>query len=388
MDFCDIPINTSEIPQSDLNIDIKKRVNLFSWNGQFSPQFVEVELNKYAHTDSVVIDPFAGSGTTLCEAARKGLCAYGIELNPSAYHMAKTYELVTLDFLERNSLFMRIDELLSGIKQDDEIISSLSNYIATDENDNVRNVLSTLVILMDIFKNDVNIDLLNNKWEKLQNTIVELPYSTRPIIAINGDARETSLDSDTADILLTSPPYINVFNYHQNYRQSVEALGYDVLNIAKSEFGSNRKHRGNRFLTVIQYCIDMAMSLKEAIRICKKDARMIYVIGRESTVLGYSFCNSELIYRIATDIFKNGFDIRQERVFKNRYGQMIYEDILHFLNMKESLILDEEIKSRARKIAVEMLFDRHRSMPENKNADTLLEAVKKADAVNTSEVIL
>lgn len=387
MDFCNIPINTTEIPQSDLNIDVKKRANLFSWNGQFSPQFVEAELNKYAHSDSVVLDPFAGSGTTLCEAARKGLSAYGIELNPSAYHMAKTYELVTLDLLERNSLIMHVDELLDSIRQDD-VLGSLSNYISTAENGNVRNVLSTLVILMDIFKNDVNLELMNSKWEKLHNTISGLPYSTRQIIAINGDARVTTLDSNTADILLTSPPYINVFNYHQNYRRSVEALGYNVLNIAKSEFGSNRKHRGNRFLTVIQYCIDMAMSLKEAIRICKEGARMIYVVGRESTVLGYSFCNSELIYRIAIEIFGMDFDIRQERVFKNRYGQMIYEDILHFINKKTRLNKDDEIQSQARKIAVDMLLDRHSSMPENKNTEILMDAVEKANTVNMSEVIL
>ena len=387
MDFCDIPINITEIPQSDLNIDVKKRTNLFSWNGQFSPQFVEAELNRYACVDSVVFDPFVGSGTTLCEAARKGLCAYGIELNPSAYHMAKTYELVTLDLLERNKLIMSVDELLANIKQDD-IIDSLSNYVAMDGRSDVRNVLSTLVILMDIFKNDVNLDLMSSKWEKLQNTIIGLPYSTKKISAINGDARESTLASDIADILLTSPPYINVFNYHQNYRRSVEALGYNVLNIAKSEFGSNRKHRGNRFLTVIQYCIDMAMSLKEAIRVCREGARMIYVVGRESTVLGYSFCNSELIYRIATEIFGMDFDIRQERVFKNRYGQMIYEDILHFINKKACLSADNEIQSQARKIAVDMLLDRHSSMPENKNAEILAEAVEKANTVNMSEAIL
>lgn len=59
---------------------------------------------------------------------------------------------------------------------------------------------------------------------------------------------------------------------------------------------------------------------------------MIYVVGRESSVLGYSFCNSELIYNIGKEIFDLKLLLRQERVFKNRYGQMIYEDIIHFEN--------------------------------------------------------
>ena len=72
-------------------------------------------------------------------------------------------------------------------------------------------------------------------------------------------------------------------------------------------------------LTVIQYCIDMALSFKEVIRTCRDGARMIYVVGRESNVLGYSFCNSRLIFEIATQIFEIPFLLRQERVFKNRF---------------------------------------------------------------------
>lgn len=46
-------------------------------------------------------------------------------------------------------------------------------------------------------------------------------------------------------------------------------------------------------MTVIQYCIDMALSFKEVIRTCRDGARMIYVVGRESNVLGYSLDDAE-----------------------------------------------------------------------------------------------
>ncbi|MFU0534189.1 DNA methyltransferase [Gardnerella pickettii] len=388
MRFCNIPINTSEIPQTDLNIAEKNRSNLFTWNGQFSPQFVEAELTKYADKNYIVLDPFAGSGTTLYESARKNLLAYGIELNPSAYYMAKIYELVTADMVERNRLIKHIDKLVCKIKNTDNILNVLTDYAKSDDHYSVKNVLSTLIILMDIYKNEVTFELVVNKWGELKNTILELPFSNRPICVSNGDARKTSLKTDLVDLVLTSPPYINVFNYHQNYRKSVEALGYNVLEIAKSEFGANRKHRGNRFLTVIQYCIDIALSLKEASRICKDKARMIYVVGRESTVLGYSFCNSELIYRIGTEILGFEFDIRQERVFKNRYGHMIYEDILHFINKKNNSKDKNDIQSTARNIAVEMLLDRYNSIKNNKNAELILDAIHKSNHVNTSEVLL
>jgi hypothetical protein len=37
----------------------------------------------------------------------------------------------------------------------------------------------------------------------------------------------------------------------------MEVLGFDILKVAASEIGSNRRNRGNRFITVIQYALDM-----------------------------------------------------------------------------------------------------------------------------------
>ena len=65
MSFSQTVIDRDEISQSELNIDDKVRSNLFAWNGQFSPQFIEVLLSKYSKPDFFVVDPFVGSGTVL-----------------------------------------------------------------------------------------------------------------------------------------------------------------------------------------------------------------------------------------------------------------------------------------------------------------------------------
>lgn len=384
--FSNIPIDHEEINQSELNIDGKTRSNLFAWNGQFSPQFIETLLSYYAKDGFFVVDPFVGSGTVLSECARKGLRSYGIELNASAYYMAKTYEIANLSIEERTKIITAIDSLFKSIKNEQNIIPSILSYIKKFNNVQ-RNILSTLIILMDVFNNEVSFELLNKKWLNLQTIIQNIPFSVSRISVERGDSRHLGIDDDCADMLITSPPYINVFNYHQKYRRSVEYLGYDVLSIAKSEFGSNRKNRGNRFLTVIQYCIDMALSIKEAIRVCKPKARMIYIVGRESSVLGYSFCNSELIYNIATQIFNMELIIRQERAFKNRFGQIIYEDILSFENPNDIFIEDSEIIEYGRKIAIDMLFEKYQtSTEENKNRELLLDAINKSENVKPSEV--
>lgn len=381
-----IPIDKFSIPQCDLNIENKTRSNLFAWNGQFSPQFIEALLSNYAHDEDIVLDPFAGSGTTLCEAGRKGLSAYGMELNASAYYMAKTYELINRTIPERQSLILAIEHILSTISDTGKILPTITSAIQRNKNTDLANLLSTLIILMDLFNNEQSVSLLQKKWDGLKRIVLEIPFSPAAIKIEMGDSRSLNCEDDTATLLITSPPYINVFNYHQKYRRSVEALGYDVLAIAKNEFGSNRKNRGNRLLTVIQYCIDMALSFEEAIRACKDGSRMIYIVGRESNVLGYSFCNSKLIFEIATQIFELPFLLRQERVFKNRFGQLIYEDILHFENTKTGAYpSSEEIISAARSIAVKMLFEKAQLYPDSENVGFIVEAIEKSERINRSE---
>ena len=382
MRFEDIKIDRLEIAQSDLDIENRVRTNLFAWNGQFSPQFVEVLLNKYAEAGDTVIDPFLGSGTTIYECARKGLSAIGVELNASAYHISKIYELCNLSSAERFEIIDQIDKMLA----DTPDIQVLAERAITDKNTPRCNVLMALIVLLDIYYNEPDHCFVLKKWEKLKQTIMELPYSAQPISVLLGDSNSVAFSPDSIDLLITSPPYINVFNYHQKYRRSVELLGYKVLNIARGEIGSNRKNRGNRLLTVIQYCIDMAISLQTASQTCRQNARMIYVVGRESNVLGYSFCNSELIYRIGTEILGLNLINRQERVFKNRYGQMIFEDILHFANTKISINLSEKVLiDAARKIAVDVLREKQCNYPDSENVGYIQNAIDKATSVKKSE---
>lgn len=385
--FKDIEVNITDIDQALLNIDNKVRSNLFSWNGQFSPQFIEVMLNQYAEEEYRLYDPFVGSGTTLYECSRMGIEGIGMELNPSAYYMAKIYELSKFSIKDREDIIAKTQEIIDDISNEDMIIETIVNEIKS--NNNTKNILSLLIILMDIYKNKVTFKLLNDKWNNLKEIIMKISFSEKEIKVILGDSRYSEIEGNSVDLVLTSPPYINVFNYHQNYRRSVEVLGYDVLKIARKELGSNRKNRGNRFLTVVEYCIDMSLTIRDMIRVGKEKSRFILVVGRESNVLTLSFSNSELIYNICNDIFGLDFVIRQERVFKNRFGRMIYEDILHFKNNKINYnsLSEEEIINKSRNIAKNMLKQKLKMVDdEYKNYELLVAAIDRADKVNKSEV--
>jgi DNA modification methylase len=326
------------VPAHLLNIEEKNRSNLFAWRGQFSPQLIEYLLEAYCLPGSVVIDPFAGSGTVLLEAARAGLTAFGFEINPSAWSFSKLYEFANLPPESREKV---ISELRAGIAAEfpiilfseselpPEEIESRIIRISRDISDKAKILCNALVVLLDIFNNRISNDFVQSKFFELANSVRSLPYSDRPIKADLRDARCLPLENQSADFVITSPPYINVFNYHQNYRRSVELLGWDPLRVARSEIGSNRANRSNRFYTVVQYCIDIADTIRELARILRPGGRAVFIVGYESKVLGVPFRNADIIEKIACESGMFDMVLRQQRVFKNRFGQTIREDILN-----------------------------------------------------------
>lgn len=326
---------TKPIPQALLNIEEKNRSNLFAWRGQFSPQLIECLLDAYCLPDSIVLDPFAGSGTVLYEAAARSLSAFGFEINPSAWSFSKVYEFVNMKPDEREVV---IAELRSNVEHEFPIVLFSEDsvpveaveerviHIAQSINDGAKVLCNALVVLLDIFNNQITNSFVQGK---LAEMIRKVPYSPKPIKGDLQDARALPLDNQSVDFAVTSPPYLNVFNYHQNYRRSVEILGWDLLRVARSEIGSNRANRGNRFYTVVQYCIDMATAMQELARVLKAGARAVLVVGYESKVLGVPFHNADLVEQIAVQSRAFGVMLRQNRVFTNRFGDAIREDILN-----------------------------------------------------------
>jgi hypothetical protein len=337
-----IRLDTSKVTQDRLNIEDKVRSNLFPWNGQFSPQLVHAFLETYAAPDDFVLDPFMGSGTVLVEAGRLGLRAFGGEINPAAYTMSQTYRFINHDRSARRSVLDNVGHAVDkafgslplfskghGASSPDVKTRLLDLYKAQSGADACC-LVETLVVLLDFYKGAPTNENVLATWEKLRRTVSDLPLSKRTIDMANCDARSMPLEGGLVDLVVTSPPYINVFNYHQQYRASMEALGWDLLHVARSEVGSNRKHRQNRLLTVTQYCLDMADVLRELARVCKRSARIILVMGRESNVRKTRFYNGEIVARIGVRCLGLKAEKRQERVFKNKFGALIYEDILHF----------------------------------------------------------
>lgn len=381
------------LPQECLDIEDKRRSNLFSWRGQFSPQLVEYLLKAYCLPDSTVLDPFVGSGTVLYEAAAMFLPAYGFEINPSAWSFSKIYEFINVSPEMRKVI---IHDLQAKIEDEFPVVifadQSLSRAdieeriirIGAAIGEQAKTLCNALVVLLDIHNNQPTHDLVVSRFAALARLVQQLPYSCQRIKADLHDARALPLAAATIDFVITSPPYINVFNYHQNYRRSVEILGWDLLRVARSEIGSNRANRTNRFYTVVQYCIDMAKTLQELARVMKPAARAVFIVGYESKVLGTSFYNADIVQQIAVNSGLFSLAQRQKRVFTNRFGESIREDVLNLT--KRTSILDETLPGRVgREVAHLSLNDALPRVPESNRA-LLLDALDRLPSITGTPI--
>lgn len=336
-----------DLDQEKLDVSVKTRSNTFDWRGQFTPELIEYLIEKFGTGDCIIADPFSGSGTVLLEATRKGYQCAGFEINPSAYYMSKFYEYSVLTRSEREELINRIkDVLYNGIRN-----MSPMHFVFEKEKGDYRSCYKNLLEFaiychrnasLELYPFVLNVLFLCEKDKKLtvrdsvlKNTdllcgkLLELPQSSNKVTAHWEDSRNISqYYKEKIDLIITSPPYINVFNYHQNYRGIVECFGYNLLQVANSEIGSNRKNRQNRFRTVLQYAIDMGHVLESCSDSLCNGGKMIWIVGRSSNVRKVTFYNSAIIQDLINVIDGLTLECVYSRKFGNRYGEEIVEDIL------------------------------------------------------------
>jgi DNA modification methylase len=368
-----------ELTQDRLDVLQKTRSNIFNWRGQFTPEFVEYIIEIVGlRTNSVIADPFVGSGTVLIEAAKKEHKAIGFEINPAAYQMSSFYKYSNLNLKERQNLLNTIELKLNSV------LNQLNGQLIYNNSESYRDSYSELIQVakkIELISNETDLSFLMNilfasekdkkltikeslkkSFEWFKNILLNLPFNSSSIEIHNLDARLIGeLYESKIDLIITSPPYINVFNYHQNYRAVTESFKYKILNVAHSEFGSNRKNRGNRLLTVVQYIMDMESSLKSFWLSLNDDGKMVMVLGKESNVRKTPFYNGLIITELINKM--GGFSIlsKSNRAFQNKFGKEIIEDILIIKKITEQI----PKTGFAQNIAQEHLIEARKSAPDD-----------------------
>jgi hypothetical protein len=260
---------------------------LHPYHGKFIPQLVEVLLDRYFVRGSHVLDPFAGSGTTLVQALESGCDATGVEL--AAFNClligVKTaaYDVEALGG-ELRDVCARLDTLTvkrkpaSGYVRRWYAPRALGELLAFralideyDHRDVLRIVLSRAARSA---RRAAHFDLEAPRAPQVDEYWCHKHKRTcRPVESAVGFLRRYTLDTlarieafaavrdgacsagvlhadsrnvaytSTFDGVLTSPPYPGLIDYHEQHRYAYELLGLDdrrELELGAAEAGTSR----------------------------------------------------------------------------------------------------------------------------------------------------
>ena len=293
-----------ELPERERTKHVHR---LHPYLGKFVPQLAEVFLNRYAAPGQLVWDPFAGSGTTLVEANAFGARAAGCDV--SAFNCllmrakTSTYDAAAL-----------LDDvvLLSGTARKrspkggtylrrwfaprsvSELVAFRERIEGTAYPELWQVVLSRSARSARLARHDdldfpaepVTGEYFCHKHRRVCRPVGEADKflrryvrdaarrvqefadvrSDEAVTVLHGDAREVD-PPGSVDLVLTSPPYPGLIDYHEQHAYAYELLGLERRD--KDEIG--RGVRG--------YCEDIAAVLARARRSLRRGGRIVIVVN-------------------------------------------------------------------------------------------------------------
>lgn len=241
-------------------------------------------ISKYASDNGTVFDPFLGSGTTLLAARLMNRFGYGTDINHIAILISsfKQLRLTIEDILELQTFIEQFEKksaeiiektklfnypsiehwfcknaiaVLSAIKYEIKnlknfeqqqfanlVFSAIINTVSNQESDTryaaINKPNMTIEHLTDIFVNKFNSILemfitFNNEYTSNKRVQIYLQ-----------DAKECDkiIPLNSVDLILTSPPYPNTYDYYLYHKHRMNWLEYDVKFSMEKEIGSRREY--------------------------------------------------------------------------------------------------------------------------------------------------
>jgi hypothetical protein len=255
----------AELPERERTKHVHR---LHPYLGKFIPQLVEALLRRYVRPGGRVLDPFAGSGTTLVQSLESGCDAVGVDIaafNCLLMRVKTTrYDLFDLETELRDALgrsgrsrarprgyvlewyapraaaeLIHFRDLLRGYEHSDVLRVVLARA--------ARSARLTRHFDLDFPRAPCAEPYWCHKHRRTCSPVDEagkflgrylldtlerikafqrVRVRSREAHVIHGDAREVELEG-SFDGILTSPPYPGLIDYHEQHRYAYELLGLD-----------------------------------------------------------------------------------------------------------------------------------------------------------------
>ena len=298
------------------NFDSKDVHTIHPYPAKFPPSVPHQLLEKLSKPGYKVLDPFCGSGTTLVEGLNFDCDVIGNDINFIALLISriKTRNYFDKDFEICNK---KINVLKSNYKSR-KIISDKTDFKGIDHwfQQNVIYELDLIkysikktksikhkellelvfsLIIVDVsnqesdtryaainknIEDGFTVNLFIKKYELIKNKLMKFNYNKDLNVSIiNEDARKLdSIDDESIDIIITSPPYANTYDYYLYHKQRMNWLNFD-FNISKNmEIGSRNEYSSKK-KPIENWIKDIKEFIATMKRVIKTDGYICIIIG-------------------------------------------------------------------------------------------------------------
>lgn len=343
---------------------------LHPYPARFIPQIPRKAILTWSKTGDLVLDPFCGCGTTILESILLGRNAIGVDNNDVATLISQAkslkYQKGDLDLLFE---FIRSFDNIGDDKELDYYIPKYKSRDYWFDHDAIYDlarikykinqipfpahvlaeaVFSSIIVRISYQDSDTRYSRKPYNYvpgsaikiflEKLKDTImrtseiIDLPKGNANIF--HADSRGLDfIRNSTVDLIVTSPPYLNAYDYHKYHRQRLHWIDGDfnfarITEIGKHDFFTRPNSTPN------QYFIDMEKCFETWSRVLKMHGKILLVVG-DAIVSGKPVCVASEFVEIASkyDLLNQHWWIRKLDTNKKSFNQkarIMQEHVLLF----------------------------------------------------------
>jgi len=345
--------------------------DLHPYPAKFPPQIPATLIEALSEEGEVILDPFVGAGTTLVEAFRLGRRSIGVDINPIAVLVsrAKTQVLSNDDLQELEEVCQALEgdlastygrpslfrEMYPPPQSSVPPIPNIDKWFATHVQSELANcvgrigqvrservrtliqvALSSIIVRVSYQDSETRYvarnksippgtvyRLLLGQIANMQHKLETLKrYAGNPQAEVLiGDSRcLRGIPSNSVDLIVTSPPYPNAYDYHLYHRHRLYWLGFDPKQVLANEIGSHLKYQYESG-GIETFQSDMARCFQEMSRVLRPRRFLGLIIG-DSVFKGTLVRNDHIVSKLASEArLRLVFSIRRS-IHPNRRSVM------------------------------------------------------------------